>query len=294
MPNINKRIYTGTALAGGLVLMLFYAPVVVNCAVLCLIAAIAMLEFYAIIRQVGVPVFRNIGVAGGLLLIVATCAALVLRPGAHQAEVELAVLFALFVAVCIRQFPQRLNVQPVATIACTIFGVLYIAFLFNFFVKLGLSWDSSGWLDRVGITGSLLCFYLIAVVKATDIGAYLVGCRFGKHKLFPRLSPAKTWEGFAGGLAFGMAFSLGLYAACGGHFGAKLMRWQDAVILGLVLPLLGMAGDLVESLLKRAGGSKDAGGYIPGMGGVMDVLDSLLIAVPFFYFYVLWLLPTSP
>jgi phosphatidate cytidylyltransferase len=137
-----------------------------------------------------------------------------------------------------------------------------------------------------------LCFYLIAVVKSSDICAFVVGSWIGKHKLFPRLSPKKTWEGFFGGMILGLVVSLLLFLAANGHFGNKMMTLTDAVILGLLLPVFGLGGDLIESMFKRAAGAKDTGAIVPGMGGLLDVLDSLLVAVPFFYFYVLWFLPT--
>lgn len=293
MPAINQRIYSGIILAALFGLVILKAPVILNCVMMAVIIAVIMLEFYAIIRQMGIPVFKYLGTILGILLICATLGAYTSNRGAQAAQYELAILFGAVVAVCIRQFPQRLNGKPIPTIACTLLGILYIPFLFNFFTKLGLSWETAGLFDGVGLTGRMLCFYLIAVVKCTDIGAYLIGVRFGKHKLFPRLSPAKTWEGFFGGALFGLAVSFMLYSLSNGHFGHKTMRLNDALALGVLLPLFGMTGDLVESLLKRAGGAKDAGVIIPGMGGLLDVLDSLIVAVPVFYFYCLWILPST-
>jgi len=292
MHTLNKRVYSGIFLAGVLGLAIVKAPIFLICAMLLMIVAIAMLEFYAIIRQTGISVYKYLGIAGGVTLIGISFCIYTFNGGTNAAEYELAVLFVCIMAVFIRQFPQRLNAQPINTMACTILGILYIPFLFNFFTKLGLSWDQNDFFHGVGVSGRLLCFYLIAVVKSADIGAFLTGSRFGKHKLFPRLSPGKTWEGFFGGLLFGLIVSLLLFLACRGHFGHKLMTITDALILGILLPLLGMAGDLIESLLKRAGGAKDTGTIVPGMGGLLDVLDSLLTAIPFFYFYVCIFLPT--
>lgn len=293
MPSLNQRVYSGLILAGVFALMILRAPVLLVFALLAAIVIIAMLEFYAIIRQSDIPAYKYLGITCGVVLIGVTFCAYIFNGGANPAEYELAVLFGSFTAICIRQFPQKLNGQPLRTIACTMLGILYIPFLFNFFIKLGLAWDQNNLFSSANLTGRLLCFYLIAVVKCTDIGAFLIGSRFGKHKLFPRLSPSKTWEGFFGGLLFGAAVSLLLFLACRGQFGHKIMTLFDALLLGILLPLFGMVGDLVESLLKRASGAKDAGKIIPGMGGLLDVLDSLLLAVPFFYFYVLWFLPTT-
>ncbi|MDD5482275.1 MAG: CDP-archaeol synthase [Kiritimatiellae bacterium] len=293
MPNINKRIYSGLILAGVFALIILRAPLFLVCPTLMAIAAVAMLEFYFIIGQTGVPIFRNLGVACGMVLIGVSFCVHVFYNGARAAECELAVLCGSFAAVCIRQFPQKLNSRPINTIAGTLLGILYVPFLFNFFTKLGLSWGQNHFFSGAELTGRLLCGYLIVVVKSADVGAFLVGSRFGKHKLFPRLSPRKTWEGFLGGLLSGLAVSLMLFLICEGRFGHKTMNLADALLLGILLPLCGMIGDLIESLLKRAGGAKDTGAYIPGMGGLLDVLDSLLVSVPLFYFYVLWFLPST-
>ncbi|MFA7157972.1 MAG: phosphatidate cytidylyltransferase [Kiritimatiellia bacterium] len=292
MPNINKRVYSGMLLAGVLGLAIVKAPISIICAGLLLIVAIAMLEFYAMMRQIGISVYKYLGIFGGLSLIGISFCVYTFNYGVYASEIEVFILLLCLVAIFIRQFLQKLNGTPVSTIACTMLGILYIPFLFNFFTKLGLTWDRTDFFHGTGLSGRLLCFYLIAVVKSSDIGAYLVGSRIGKNKLFPRLSPRKTWEGFLGGMLLGLAVSLLLYLAAHGHFGNKIMTLSDAVILGIVLPIFGLAGDLFESLLKRAAGAKDTGNIIPGMGGLLDVLDSLLMAVPFFYYYVLWFMPT--
>jgi len=292
MPNINKRIYSGMLLAGVLCLAIVKAPIFIICAGLLLIVAIAMLEFYKLMRLIGIPVYKYLGITGGISLVGISFCVYTFNNGVYASETEIFILLLCLVAIFIRQFQQTLNGTPVSTIACTMLGIIYIPFLFNFFTKLGLSWDKTDFFHGAGLSGRLLCFYLIAVVKSSDIGAYLVGCRYGRHKLFPELSPKKTWEGFCGGMFLGLAVSLILFYAAHGHFGNKIMTLADAFILGIVLPIFGLAGDLIESLLKRAAGEKDTGDIIPGMGGLLDVLDSLLLSVPFFYFYVLWFMPT--
>jgi CDP-diglyceride synthetase len=126
----------------------------------------------------------------------------------------------------------------------------------------------------------------IAVVWANDVFAYLVGVSAGRHKMAPKLSPHKSWEGFAGGLAGAMSV-----AAVIGRFwiGANVWLW---VAFGLVVSLAAVGGDLAESRLKRAAGVKDSGRLLPGHGGVLDRFDATLGAVPvaFLFFLVTWLL----
>jgi phosphatidate cytidylyltransferase len=138
----------------------------------------------------------------------------------------------------------------------------------------------------VGMTGRMMVLYLIAVVKISDVGAFFTGRSLGKHKLFPRLSPKKTWEGLAGGVLSSLGMSLAFYWFTNGALGKVAFGLHDAIILGLILPIVAVIGDLFESLLKRAAGVKDSGAIIPGMGGVLDVLDSLMFGAPVLYAYV--------
>ncbi len=167
--------------------------------------------------------------------------------------------------------------------AVTVFGIMYVSFLFNFFTKLMVSWGDGD--------GRILVLYLIAVVKFTDIGAYFIGCGFGRHKMFPRLSPAKSWEGSLGGVLTGLGASVVFFLITGGDLGVVRLAWPDVFALGLLLSVAGVLGDLAESLVKRAGGVKDSSNVIQGMGGTLDLLDSLLFAAPVLYVYARLFLP---
>jgi len=290
MTALNKRIVSGLCLGAAFLLVANWAPSLSICALLCAIATVALLEFYQLLDAMTIPSFRIMGVAVSILLIAGTWLSLTLKTAVLAGEHELIILFIIIIAVLIRQFPQKNNDQPLATMACTLFGILYVPFLFNYFTKLAFTWECPSWLAPIGPTGLLFVFYLIAVVKFTDIGAFVIGSRLGRHKLIPRISPSKTWEGFFGGVAAGLLVSLGVYFLVGGHFGVITMRIYDAIILGILLPVMGTVGDLTESMLKRAANSKDTGHLIPGMGGALDVLDSLLFAAPALYIYIKFLL----
>lgn len=254
--------------------------------VLVAIAALAQWEFYTMIRRSGVPVFRIIGVLCGAALISATFFSKNVSGFDTAFDLEHAILFLAVVAIFVRQFPQKHNHTPIATIACTLLGIFYVPYLLNFFTRLLFAWDAGAGTWQVDRTGRLLVVYLVVVVKFTDIGAYFTGRFLGRHKLFPRLSPAKTWEGFFGGMAAALAASLVFYAVTGGRLGVVSLHIVDAVILGLGLPLAAVVGDLFESLLKRACEQKDSGNTLPGMGGILDVLDSLLFGAPTLYIYL--------
>ena len=148
-------------------------------------------------------------------------------------------------------------------------------------------------MHSVGHTGRMMILYLVAVVKMSDVGAFFTGRSLGRHKLFPRLSPKKTIEGLAGGIVSSVVVSLLFFWLTGGALGSIQFGLIDAIALGIILPIVGVFGDLFESLLKRAAGMKDSGTLIPGMGGVLDVLDSLLFGAPVLYAYVVLFLDSA-
>lgn len=136
-----------------------------------------------------------------------------------------------------------------------------------------------------GTQGTLRIVTFVAVVCLGDIGGYVAGVLFGKHKMAPRISPKKTWEGFAGSITFGVLGAIG-FTVWG--FGAP---WWGGVIMGVALVAIGACGDLIESLIKRDIGIKDMSSFLPGHGGVMDRLDSLLIAAPVAWLCLYLLVP---
>ena len=164
--------------------------------------------------------------------------------------------------------------RPGATaenLALAVFAHIYVGVLFSFLIHLRL-------VDR-GWGGLLPLASLVAVVKCGDIGAYTIGRLFGRTKLAPVLSPGKTVEGALGGLVF----------ACGAAYLVFWMMDTSAptglgwLVYGLLVGIAGMVGDLAESLLKRDAGRKDSSTWMPGFGGVLDVLDSVLLAAPVAY-----------
>jgi phosphatidate cytidylyltransferase len=158
------------------------------------------------------------------------------------------------------------------------FGVLYIGFT--------LSTVAS---TRLLQGGERLILFLALVTWAADTGAYYAGTLWGKHLLAPAISPKKTIEGVGGGAGLALGTALAAHAS----FVPELSR-QDAVILGLLLTGAGLLGDLWESAIKRRAGVKDSGSILPGHGGMLDRLDSLLFTAPAFYYYVTCVRGISP
>jgi len=152
---------------------------------------------------------------------------------------------------------------------------MYVPWLLNFVQKINFF---------PNVDGKFFVLYFILVTKFSDMGAYLTGSLIGRHKMIPRISPGKTWEGFGGAIFLSTVSSLVFVHFLGGKMSG--MNWVHAVILGIVLSSTAVIGDLIESLFKREAGVKDSGGFFPGIGGILDLLDSLLFNAPIMYLYL--------
>ena len=183
-------------------------------------------------------------------------------------------IFAALVvsAFLIELFQYRESGGSVARVAHFAMVVGYLGILPNFFLK--LRWLHS---EHSGLILTLAIF----VPKCCDIGAYFAGRAFGKHPMTPRLSPKKTWEGLAGGLAVAMGTAIAA-GQCVPLFSGGII---DAAAFGLLVGIAGVLGDLAESLIKRDASAKDASRTVPGFGGVLDVIDSILFAGPVVYLW---------
>jgi phosphatidate cytidylyltransferase len=194
-----------------------------------------------------------------------------------------AMLVLVFVAVLIGAFlleMRRYNGESgtaVPRLALTLLAIAYLGLLPCFFAQ--IRWLS----DDPNVSGLMLAL-VVFVPKGNDIGAFFTGTFFGRHKMTPTLSPKKTWEGFAGGMLAGAAVAVGL------SFVEPVFRNGiiEAFAFGLVVGLAGVLGDLAESLIKRDCQTKDASKSIPGFGGVLDVVDSVLFAAPVAYLWFSW------
>ncbi len=252
--------------------------------VMLLIAGLGLHEFYNLVAKRGLVCFKGLGIAGGLFLMASTFVFVSgVRGGqpaaAHANDFEITIIILFVLGLCVRQFVSKSNTAGLLAISTTLFGLMYVPWLLNFIQKINFF---------PGIEGTYYVLYFILVTKFSDTGAYCVGSLIGKHKMIPRISPNKTWEGFAGAILFSAASSL-IYA----HFAkAHLagMTWYHAAILGIVLSVAAVVGDLIESLFKREAGVKDSGQFFPGIGGMLDLMDSLLFNAPIMYVYMRYVL----
>jgi phosphatidate cytidylyltransferase len=253
------------------------------------LACVGLMEFYGLVEKRGLVCFKQWGIAAGILLMITTSLHCTGRLGPFQSpalvndfETTLLILFVL--GLCVRQFISKSNPAGILAISTTLFGLMYVPWLLNFIQKINF-------FPGINDNGKFFVLYFILVTKFSDTGAYAIGSLIGKHKMIPRISPAKTWEGFGGAIIVATGASLAF-----SHFFADKMPGMTplhAVILGVILSSTAVVGDLIESLFKREAGVKDSGNFFPGIGGILDLLDSLLFNAPIMYLYLRYALTQS-
>jgi phosphatidate cytidylyltransferase len=184
--------------------------------------------------------------------------------------------FILLIAVLL---VQQLITRPlkggIYSLAVTVFGIMYIVLSMSHILLLKSLKD-----------GSIYIVILIVVIMLNDTGAYFGGMLFGKTKAKFEASPNKSWEGYFSGLLFSIIAFILANQVCISFFSKELFTMIECSILGIAVSILANIGDLVESAIKRDGGFKDSGSIIPGHGGMWDVFDATLFALPFFYYYL--------
>lgn len=246
------------------------------------LAGLGLWEFYAIVEKDGLVCFKGCGIVGGVLLMFGTFLNVTGQIGTQGSpsrvnDFETSFLILFVLGLCVRQFLSKSNTRGIIAISTTLFGLMYVPWLLNFMQKINF-------FPGLGSNGKFYVLYFILVTKFSDTGAYAVGSLIGKHKMIPRISPGKTWEGFFGAIAVATGASV-LFAHI---FADKMsgMDWKHAVLLGVLMSITSVIGDLIESLFKREAGVKDSGKLFPGIGGILDLLDSLLFNAPIMYLYL--------
>ena len=288
--SVPKRIFAALTAAACAVAFFLWCPLYVLPAVLAVFSALAQLEFYKMAAIGGYPSSPRFGIMLGTVWIAATAAS----PGfggfftcvSLGACVMPFAIFAFGAYLVMRSSRER----PLSVLAVTTLGVFYVPFLLSFFLRTvqfdagaqGFAPDS-----RVGL---YTLFALIASAKASDMGGVAFGLSFGRHKMCPSVSPKKSWEGFAGSVIGAVAVVLAFrFAAMRGEWALDCPLWDHvtvpvAVAAGAAIAVCGTFGDLVESRLKRDCGVKDSSVFLPaGMGGLLDMLDSLLFLPALLY-----------
>ncbi len=238
--------------------------------VVVLLTAGGLYEFFYMVRKKDVPIYSYTGIVIGLSIPIS-----IFTHFEPTKNWDLLFIVIGFLLILFMQFARKDNRHAILGLSTTLFGVLYVAWFFSFLVKIRLMLP--------GEQGVKLLGFILLVTKSADIGALLIGSNWGKHPLLPRVSPNKSIEGMMG--AIFMSASIALVFRSFLPSSLNLPLWQ-IFFMGVFFGVLGQLGDLSESLIKRDCGVKDSGKFLPGMGGVLDVIDSLLFSAPAFYLYM--------
>jgi phosphatidate cytidylyltransferase len=246
------------------------------------LACVGLIEFYGLVEKRELVCFRYWGIAAGITLMIGTFLHVTGNLGIHDTpsrvnDFETSILILFVLGLCVRQFVSKSNTAGILAISTTLFGLMYVPWLLNFIQKINFFPGIDG-------NGKYYVLYFILVTKFSDTGAYAVGSLIGKHKMIPRISPAKTWEGFGGAIVVATGASLAYSQLLADKMPG--MTPMHAIILGVILSSSAVVGDLIESLFKREAGVKDSGNFFPGIGGILDLLDSLLFNAPIMYLYL--------
>lgn len=272
------------------------------------VTVLALFEYYRLAEHFGAAPRKAIGLLIAVVMIPAMAYGAAQNRVPPTMEIALlagasgVILFSLYLLKS-QKIPELMKQLS------TLSGVLYLPFMIGFYALI---------VGKFGMNGAFFCVWILLATKFTDVGGLLIGCSLGKHKLAPNISPNKTWEGVAGGLIFSMLIGAGTIFAfnCLGvwELGATNVP-ATSVPAGLNLPaflnvpaaplpenfnfpvwlgalgaipfaLTSIVSDLVESVIKRRAGDKDSGNTIPGMGGALDLLDSLVLVAPVGYVVV--------
>lgn len=227
-------------------------------------------EFFYLVKKKGIPIYSYTGIIIGMLIPLS-----IFTRFEPTGKWELLFIVLLLLLIFLMQFIRNDNTNAIIGISTTLFGILYVSWLFSFLIRIRYFLP--------GTDGVKLLAFILLVTKCGDMGALLIGSKFGKHPLWPRISPNKTIEGSLGSFAF---------SALAAILGSSLIPPQfgfspgHIAVMGTFFGGMGQLGDLSESLIKRDCNVKDSGKFLPGLGGVLDAIDSILFSAPVFYFYI--------
>jgi phosphatidate cytidylyltransferase len=235
------------------------------CILIALLALPAQLELSKLAAAKNVRIFAPVGAVASILL-----ATTWYWPQFTDISKEfyLPVVSALILPALLLYQGVRFGISGVlANCGATLFAIYYLGILSCFVLAIRIEFGL--W--------ELLMF--VCVIKSSDIGAWAIGRKFGVHKFSPRISPGKTWEGMGGAVGASVLVAVLFAVFCG------IMVWSAALVFGVFLAFVGQLGDLAESIIKRDAGQKDSADKVPGFGGILDIIDSPLMAAPFAYLF---------
>lgn len=240
-----------------------------------LISVFTLRELYQLLGASGLAPFHRLGMTFGGLITLAPW--LHARYGLPSTAHALALAVIVF---SIRILSEREPQTRVEALASTVFGLVFVAMMLQYLVRILTPLPG----DPITANGRLLlCLWLVAVAKFCDVGALLTGMAIGRHKMAPQISPKKTWEGAIGGVFVSMGIGALVAWLARGQLPPHMTPVVSA-LLAAPIALVAIVSDLVESIIKRRAAIKDSGAGIPGIGGVFDLSDSLLLTAPLAFF----------
>ena len=268
---MKQRIFSFTILWLIVTVSLLISGIAAGVWLLAILAFFTQLELYQLFDKMGLKPIKSLGLACGPIIILGSY-----YLGGVDAGTDIFIL--CFLALALTIIIKDLQAGRLRSFMPTLFGLLYVPFMLHFFVKVVKMTEFHGFTDGTSI---FLTIWIVAVAKCTDVGGLLVGMRIGKTPLSV-ISPKKTFEGAAGGIVFAMLiglFILGIFNA----YAAEDFTWWRSALMAIPIGIASIASDLVESAFKRQAGVKDSGTIIPGIGGIFDLTDSLLLTAPLGY-----------
>ena len=272
---MGKRIFSTVLLWTIIGCVLWFFRTTGALVLITLISVLTLREFYQLMHASGYDPFDKFGMTmGGFIT---------LAPWLHaEFGWPLHLLLPLSTIIfAVRLLGERTPETRVESLASTLFGLVYVSVMMAYLVA--IITPMAG--DRITPTGRLLlCLWLVATAKFCDVGALLSGMAFGKRKMSPQISPKKTWEGAIGGVATSMGVGALIAWLARDSFPSH-MTPVVAALMAAPIAILGIVSDLVESVFKRRANMKDSGATIPGIGGMFDLSDSLLLTAPVAYFF---------
>lgn len=277
-----SRILSTVVLWSAVILTLVFGGSDGGVVFLAVIAAFAQIEAYHLLRNSGYPTLQKVGVVFGVLTVLGSYYAIAPNPGIATSNPWVGVSLAAISAIAMIRAPME---RIVPTLHATLLGFILIPFALSFYVAVLIALESGA-----PDANPLYCvIWIIAVAKFSDVGGLLVGSRIGRTPMAPQLSPRKTIEGAVGGLAFSIIAGVLLYVGNPAAFPVEF-QIHHAFLGAAILGLVAIPSDLLGSALKRDADVKDSGFRIPGIGGLLDLADSLLLTGPVGYFLLLGLL----
>lgn len=264
LPNLFSRVLV-SIIAIPIIILIVWAGKIPFLVFTVILASIASYELNKIIKAKGAN--------PSLFLFVSSSMFLIANVFFKYMEFILSLIVLFFIMFFYELFSKKS--KPINNLGAYFFNLIYIGTMFSSFIlireKATIDYEENFYITLSLFVGVWIC----------DSAAYFVGSKFGKHKLFPRVSPKKSWEGAIAGLIL----AIGVFYVFGSFF-YSLLSLRQSLVLGLIVGVIGQIGDLCESLIKRDSNIKDSSSIIPGHGGVLDRFDSLLFVFPAAYFYL--------